>query len=341
MATRDIVVMGGSAGAVEAFQRIISGLPREFPAAVFVVLHFGAESVSNLAPILARDARIRVKPAQDGDAILPGVVYVATPGRHLMLERERVRVAAGPRENRHRPSIDVLFRSAARAFGDRVAGVVLTGLLDDGAMGLQLIKDAGGATIVQDPDDAMFPSMPLAALEVGPEFVVPLDEMPELLARLSEAPAEVAMKRKPARGQSAPPPQRMGKDTGNGARKPGQPAVYTCPECSGTLWEANEGEVTRFECRVGHAYTLPSLVEEHADTVERAMWIALRSLDEGAALAKRMAERAKQRGHQGARKRFAEQAEEKARDATVLREILLRNSRVTTAPEQQAEERRA
>jgi two-component system chemotaxis response regulator CheB len=192
----DIVVIGGSAGAVEAFETIIRRLPAHFAAAVFVVLHLGTGSTSSLVPILRRRALLNVKEAENGEPIRRGTVYVAAPGRHLMLEPDRVRVVPGPRENRHRPSIDVLFRSAARAFGERVIGVVLTGLLDDGAMGLRLIKEAGGMTLVQDPQDALFPSMPLAAIETGPDHVATVQRIPEILARIrrrSLCPASVRM----------------------------------------------------------------------------------------------------------------------------------------------------
>jgi two-component system, chemotaxis family, protein-glutamate methylesterase/glutaminase len=297
------------------------------------VLHLGTGSTSSLVPILRRRALLNVKEAENGEPIRRGTVYVAAPGRHLMLEPDRVRVVPGPRENRHRPSIDVLFRSAARAFGERVIGVVLTGLLDDGAMGLRLIKEAGGMTLVQDPQDALFPSMPLAAIETGPDHVATVQRIPEILARITAAPQEeITMPRKRAHGHNPPPAGRMGADTGNGKGKPGQPSVFACPECSGVLWEVHEGDAERFECRVGHRYSFPSLVDEHSDTVERAMWIALRSLDEGAALAKRMAGRARERRHRDVAKRYEEQASEKERDAGILREILLRNSRVTPDP---------
>lgn len=332
MPQRDIVVIGGSAGAVEALEAVISRLPSDLAAALFVVVHLGTSNSSNLAPVLGRRARLTVKQADDGEPIRRGVVYVAPPNRHLTLEATRVRVVPGPRENRHRPSIDVLFRTAARAFGERVVGVVLTGLLDDGARGLRLIKDAGGASIVQDPHDSLFSSMPRAAMETNPDHVAPLHRIAEILADVTAAPEEESEMPRKGVPEQPPPSARMGADTGNGSQKPGKPAAVSCPECSGTLWEFRDGPNERFECRVGHAYSLATLVDEHSDTVERAMWIALRSLDEGAALAKRMAERAQQRNHKTVAQRFSEQAEDKERDAAVLREILLRNHRVSPEP---------
>ncbi len=163
--THDIVVLGASAGGIEALTRIISQWPADLPAAVFVVLHMSAGATSALPAILSRHSRLPAVHPQSGDATQRGKIYVAPPDHHLVLEPGRVLLSSGPRENRVRPAIDVLFRSAGVAYGSRVIGVVLTGYLDDGAAGLLAIKRHGGVAVVQDPDDAQCPGMPAAALE--------------------------------------------------------------------------------------------------------------------------------------------------------------------------------
>ena len=186
MPHRDIIVMGASAGGIEAFREIIRALPRDFNASVFIVLHIPADSPSRLAPILGRDTDLTVTSARDGAAIEHGHIYVAPPDHHLLLEPDRMRVVRGPRENRHRPAIDPLFRSAARAFGPRVIGVLLSGLLDDGTNGLQVIHARGGVSIVQDPSEAEFSTMPHNAVEYdSPDYIVPVSDIGPLLVKLS------------------------------------------------------------------------------------------------------------------------------------------------------------
>lgn len=319
MARKSIVVIGASAGGVEALQKIIPALPADLPAAVFVVLHTSPESPATLSNILGLHALIPVREAVDGDPIELGHVYVAVPNRHLQVERGLVRVLNGPRENRHRPAIDALFRSAAIAYGPQVIGVILTGLLDDGSVGVSLIKQTGGATIVQDPADAMFSSMPRnAILTSPPDLTVPLAEVGDAIVRLVRQSQDEPA-RDPQRGVTV-----MQKHPDN-EQKPGEVSVYTCPECSGSLWEVKDGTATRFECRVGHSYTLPALVEDNCETLEKAMWVALRTIEESISLSKRMASRAREQGHSSVALRWEEQSRSKAEDARVLRDILLRS----------------
>lgn len=318
MARKSIVVIGASAGGVEALQRLIHALPPDLPAAVFVVLHTSPQSPTTLATILGLRALIEVTDAVDGEPIEFGHVYVAVPNRHLQIERGRVRVINGPRENRHRPAIDALFRSAAIAYGPETIGVILTGLLDDGSVGTAVIKQTGGTTIVQDPSDAMFAPMPHnAILTSPPDLILPLADIPDAIVRIvRESQKEPASE--PQRGIAL-----MQKHPDN-EKKPGEVSVYTCPECSGSLWEVKDGTVTRFECRVGHSYTLPALVEDNFETLEKAMWVALRTIEESISLSKRMVARARDQGHNGVALRWEEQARSKAEDARTLRDILLR-----------------
>jgi two-component system chemotaxis response regulator CheB len=351
MAERDIVVVGSSVGGVDALQKLVAGLPENFPASVFVVLHVGPEAPSVLPSILSRAGSLRARHPRDGEAIRAGQIYVAPPDRHLILENGRVRLTRGPKENRHRPAIDPLFRSAAHSYGPRAVGVILTGALDDGTVGLLEIKKRGGVAIVQDPDDAFCASMPRSAIEhVEVDHVAPLVEIPDLLADAVAQPV-------PAGGNGHKLEALSPAVGGNGGGKnsalekevlyaeldmktiedenrPGNPSQFACPDCGGVLWEMNEGEVLRFRCRVGHAYTASSLDMEQTHAVENAVWAALRALEEGASLAKRMAERARKADHGLLAKRFGERAEEKKQQAELLRKVLVESKQFL--PEERA-----
>src|SRR5262249_41106490 len=191
MATRDIIVIGASAGGVQALSSLVSDLPMGLPAVVFIVLHVPANAPSLLPDILARESRLRVTHPTDSEPIVRGRVYVASPDHHLLVEHGRIKLVRGPRENLHRPSIDALFRSAARSAGPRVIGVVLTGARDDGTVGMQAIKQRGGITIVQDPLEASFPSMQLNVMHhIKVDYSIPLREIAPLLSKLSHQTAE-------------------------------------------------------------------------------------------------------------------------------------------------------
>lgn len=309
----DIVVIGASAGGIEALKEITSNLSPDLDAAVFVVVHISPDSSGLLPNILNRRSKIPAHQAEDGEAIRPGRIYVAAPDRHLLLESEEVRVVNGPRHNRHRPAIDLLFRTAARHFGERVVGVVLTGFLDDGSSGLLAIHNAGGATIVQSPDDAEVASMPKNALEqVQPDYCVPLVEIAEIINRLA--------------GVEAKPMARRSNHKKKPEKKRAQ-TPFTCPDCHGTIWEVDENGDVRYECRVGHSYSPEAMFQANDDDVERSLWVALRSLEESAALERRLADLADKRSRAHAYKRFAERAEERMRHAAVLRELLVGSKR--------------
>ena len=328
MPGHDIIVVGASAGGVEALIKLVSGLPADLPAAILIVLHIPAQATSVLPQILQRAGPLPVAHALDGMVLQPGRVYVAPPDYHLLVEPGVVRVVHGPRENRHRPAVDPLFRSAALAYGPRVVGVILSGNLDDGTAGLYAVKRQGGVAVVQDPDDALYDGMPRNALEyVDVDFCLPVQRIPPLLVQLAE----------PAGGDiggpvADPTPSDM-QDEVNAARldperlsgddKPGVPSVYACPECHGTLWEIHEGNVLRFRCRVGHAYTAESLLADHNDSLERALWAALRALEENASLTRRLAQRAVERGLTAARERFEERAQEAEANAAQIRRAIL------------------
>lgn len=299
-----VIAIGASAGGVEALQYIAAELPAGLDAAVLVVLHLRAETPSLLDRILQRRSRLPVVLPHDNTPIERGHIYVARPDFHLVVEDGHLCLSRGPRENRHRPAVDVLFRSLAAACGVSAVGVVLTGFLDDGAAGLVEIKNAGGVAVVQDPDDAVAPDMPRNALEqVEADHIVPLTEIPQVIQRLAEQPAHRRLDKKMPRKTETSP-----KD-----------GSFSCPECGGPVEEL---EIQRFRCRVGHTYSLESLAADNEDAVERALWAALQSLEQSAVLNQRLAERARARGRDTVVAHYARLAEEKRKHAGMLRRLI-------------------
>ena len=335
MAKRNIIVVGASAGGVEALSKLVAGLPAGLNAAVFVALHVSAHGRSMMPEILSRAGALPAVHPEDGEEIRGGRLYVAPPDRHLLVKRGRVRVVRGPRENGHRPAIDPLFRTAAKAYGPRVIGVVLSGMLDDGAAGLRVVKAQGGLAVVQDPADAVYASMPRSAIEHAPvDFVAPLSELSGLLASLAQEEVE----------ETVPQEGRAGKDTGDELTyetdiaefdvdalerpdKPGVPSSFSCPECGGVLWEVDR-ELPRFRCRVGHAFTAQSLLAEQTGALETALWTALTALEETAALSSKLHRRALEHGHDVSALRFAERARAAQEHARVIRQTLLSETEV-------------
>lgn len=325
MSTHDIIVIGASAGGVEALTELVRGLPANLPAAVFVVVHFPAQSPSLLPQILTRASHLRAIHAQHGEAIQPGHIYVAAPDHHLAVYKGVMHVVRGPKENHCRPAIDPLFRSAAAAYGSRVVGIILSGSLGDGTAGLLAVKQRGGVAIIQQPDDALFPDMPRNALEyVTVDYVLPVAEMAPLVARLAHKPA-AAM---PAVSGSNNEKKEIALAEADMAiienkEKPGIPSVFGCPDCGGTLWELQEGDLLRFRCRTGHAFSADSLLSVQAEALEGALWAALRGLEENAALAQRMAVRARDRNLTLAAEKFEERVRTVEQQASIIRNVLV------------------
>jgi two-component system chemotaxis response regulator CheB len=327
---RDTVVIGASAGGVAALQTLLGGLPADLPARILVVLHVPPSGVNALASVLARASTLKVRSARNQDRLEPGVVLVAQPDHHLLVVDDSVLLTRGPRENGHRPAIDVLFRSAARALGPRTIAAVLSGALDDGSAGLRAIRARGGVGIVQDPDDAQHPGMPLNAIHAAdPDYVVPVAAMPGLLTslvgeevrdpagedpdliRLMEAEISIAE----LTGESLHEPHR-----------PGTAAGFACPDCHGSLFTIGEEDFARFRCRVGHAWSLQSLLAEHRAAVEGALWMALRALEEKAALCDDMSKRADARGADLSARRFTDQATDARQAAELVRGLIASGS---------------
>jgi two-component system chemotaxis response regulator CheB len=310
MAHRDIIVIGASAGGIGALQTILPALPWNFHASLFVVIHTSEESPALLPDILNRASKIPVLYAVNNAAILPGRVYIAPGGRaHMTLQRGTVRLQPGPRENRSRPSIDALFRSASHAYGSQVIGVVLSGNLDDGTAGLADIKARGGLAIAQDPTEAIAPSMPASAIEnTGVDFILPVEEIGPKLVELvaAERGEEVlAFPMEPSNG---------------GDRR----QVYSCPECGGVLEELENEQTLRFRCRVGHSYSPETLLAEQNLGVEKALWAAIRTLEEQAEFSDRLASNSQRKKRPRLASRFSEKAQTSRQNADVLRELLQR-----------------
>lgn len=323
MAGHDIIVVGASSGGIEVLRAMLAPLPKDFPAAIFVVLHIPSESPSNLPAILERGSKLPASNPMDGESIRPGHVYVAPPDHHLLIHKGHMRVVRGPRENRSRPAIDPTFRSVARAYGGRVIGVILSGLLDDGSSGLFMVKKMGGIAIVQDPQDAAFGDMPRAALEyVKADYVVPASELAATLLEAVQQPAEIT-KLAPAGSGKEVRISEFDLDEIESPDKVGQLSPLACPECNGSLWEIQNGGPVRYRCHVGHSYTASTLLAEKANTFETALWEALRALEERAMLARRMALHAKKRGSLHTVARFEEQAENVEQHAATLRRMLI------------------
>ena len=281
---RDLVVIGASTGGVAALMELVKVLPADFPAPIFVVMHVPADSPSMLPQLLNSVSALKAREPQDEEVVEAGIIYLARPDHHLLLEGNRVLVTRGPKENRFRPSIDALFRSAAYTYGPRVIGVVLTGYLDDGTSGLWSVQRMGGLAVVQDPQDAEQPSMPTNALEfVAADYVVPLAQLGTLLVRLmqEQAPAKTRL---PAAEQDLLKIEltiaKQGGGFEMGIIDKGKLTPFTCPECHGALTQLIEGKLIRYRCHTGHAYTVSALLSEVTESVESMLYQSMRGLEE-------------------------------------------------------------
>ena len=318
---RDIIVLGASAGGVQALCEVIGSLPPNLPAAIFVVLHIAAHGRSAMPAILSRAGCLPASHPEDGEKIVPGRIYVAPPDRHLVMEDSTVCLSRNAAENGHRPAVDVLFRSAARQYGRRVIAVVMTGNLDDGTAGLALVKRLGGVAVVQDPEDADYPSMPESAIaHVEVDYVVPVANIGSLLDRLVHEPL-------PEQDEELAPEEReevsdMSEQEERDGSVAGEPAGLVCPDCGGSLFEKPGVEPLHFRCRTGHAYSPESLIARQTDGLEAALWASMRALQENAALARRMERRARQNGGNGVGERYHKRAEDAEKHARFLRTLL-------------------
>ncbi len=312
MAKRDIVVIGASAGGVTALRELVESLPADFQASIFIVQHLSPSTPSILPHILSRAGVLKAVHPKDGDPIVSGQIYVSPPDHHMLLENDRILIKKGPKENRFRPSIDALFRSAAYQYGARAIGVVLTGLLNDGTSGMWSIKRMGGLGVVQQPEDAEYPSMPTSVLEyVAVDYITPLNEIASLIYALTQ--------------QNAPSSPELTMDEidrfkleisiaaqsdafESGVLEMGNLSPIACPDCSGVLVRFEEGRLIRYRCHTGHAYTASALLSEVSKAVEDSMWKTLRGLEETIMLLEQTSKQFAEADNTAVAERFSEKA---------------------------------
>ena len=314
-------------------QALVAGLPADFPAAVLVVLHIPPDSASGLPTILSRCGPLPALHPHDGEALTAGRIYVAPPDPHLLVEGERVGVKKGPKENRFRPSVDALFRSAACHYGSRVAGVVLSGALDDGTSGLWTVKRLGGMCVVQRPEEAAFDSMPLSALgAVEIDHTLPAAEIGPLLTRWAASPAPraetgILEERKKAGIEVAVAAN--GDAFRKGVMTLGEFTAFTCPECHGALVKINEGKTSRFRCHTGHAYTPSALLAGVMEAIGEGYWQVMRALEETVMLLDDMCRQFADAGQPEVAERFFAKAREAGERARWLRDATLHHDHVS------------
>jgi two-component system chemotaxis response regulator CheB len=331
MSPRRIVVVGASAGGVESLSGLVASLAPTLDAAFFIVLHIPPNQVSRLPQILCNKGALPAKHPADGEAIQAGHIYVAPPDHHLLVQDDHILVTRGPKENRHRPSIDALFRSAAYCYREQVIGIVLSGALDDGTSGLWNIKRMGGIAITQEPTEAAFDSMPSSALaQVEIDYCLSVSKMGSLLERLiAETPEmhpnDVEEDRKKLGLEVSVATD--GDAFEKGVMDLGPLTPFTCPECQGVLVEIKEGAHRRFRCHTGHAYSSSALLSSITDKIDESYWAVMRSLEEAAMLLEKMANDQLGKNHMKAAALFQEEAKQAREQARRLRTTVLSSKR--------------
>jgi two-component system chemotaxis response regulator CheB len=320
-----LVVIGASAGGIEALRALVFALPPDFPAPICIVVHTGPQAPGVLPEILARAGPLPASSAINGEPLRPGHIYVAPPDFHMVVEPLRLRLTKGPRENRFRPAIDPLFRSAAQVYGPGLIGVILTGSLDDGTAGLWTVKRLGGLAIVQDPKDALYPGMPEHAIaHVHVDFVVPLADIAPLVARLTTAEAD-RLDEPPPVPQDIQVEVKIAMEQNPidvGLERIAEPSRFACPECHGVLLQLKEGPYTRYRCHTGHAYSYASLLAAVNEGIEEALWVATRALEEGQLLMCRVAEHLESTHDTADSKRLRDYAADAQRQSDVIRKLI-------------------
>jgi two-component system chemotaxis response regulator CheB len=293
-AGRDIVVIGASAGGIQVLLRILQSLPETFDAAVLVAVHIGSRR-SLLPQILNRAGPLAVDFGKHGEPIQSGRVYVAPPDQHMLVADGHIELSGGARENHFRPAIDPLFRTAAAAYGDRLVGLVLSGALSDGTVGLAAIKARGGITIVQDPAEALVTGMPASAISAGGiDLVLSSQELIDRLPSIVRARPVAPEPPRERMSTSEPPEHGVIRESlqAQAADIPHAGAtLFTCPDCGGTLWQADEEGILRFQCHVGHGWNWEALLVQKSDQLEAALWAASRLFVERSILQRQIAAR--------------------------------------------------
>lgn len=324
MLKHDIIVIGASAGGVEALKMFVHEIPTDLPGAIFVVLHIPAEYPSALPEILSHAGPLPALHPANGSPIEHRRVYVAPPDCHMLIERGSVYLVHGPKENRHRPAIDPLFRSAAVAYGQRVVGVVLTGMLNDGTAGLLAIKRMGGVTVVQDPAEAPYPDMPYSALQhVKVDYCLRLEAIGALVNKLTREPTPPEKQVPSVDVLQEIGVVKMETPLLSEHNFAGKPSAFSCPDCEGVLWEIQDDAFLRFRCRVGHAFSAENALVMQGEQIEKALWTALKALEEKGNLSQRMAELARAKQQYRSAQYLESSAQQVEKDALALRQLLL------------------
>jgi two-component system chemotaxis response regulator CheB len=329
MATRDIIVIGASAGGLEAMRTLVGQLPHNLPATILIVWHISPDSPSLLPEILSKSGPLSASNPRDTEEIRHGRIYVAPPDHHLILEPGRVRLTRGPKENRFRPAVDPLFRSAAEAYGPRVIGVILTGNLDDGTAGLWAVKERGGLAIVQDPNEALCPSMPRSALQkVQIDYCLPVAEIGHSLAHLVTEPiAEKGERPVPEEMKIETKIAREDNALEAGVMRLGVPSTFSCPECHGVLLQLKNEGILRFRCHTGHAYSVNTLLSEISEKVEDELWSVIRAMDETLMLMRHIGQHLRDQNDPEAAELFLQKARETEQRTQLVRQAVLNHEK--------------
>ncbi|MCB0163721.1 MAG: chemotaxis protein CheB [Anaerolineae bacterium] len=318
-----LILLGGSAGGFKAAVKVIANLEANVPAAIILVLHLGPGPASGVAAQLTKIGLLPAALAVDGEPLEAGRIYIAPPDYHTLIRENTISLSRGPRVNQSRPAIDLTFRSAAVSYGTQAIGVILSGMLDDGATGLLAIKRCGGVTVCQDPADALYPDMPQSAIAcVHPDHTLPALAIGNLLNRLTKTAVET----------KAPVPADImlenrfdlnNRDDLDQMDQLGRRVPVSCPECGGPLWEIKKNGVSHYRCHIGHSLTTHSLLMRQDEAIESTLWIALRTLEEKARMQEKLAQ-----GEQASDRKmlvgsFRQRAAETRAHAERLRKLLL------------------
>jgi two-component system, chemotaxis family, protein-glutamate methylesterase/glutaminase len=320
-----LIVIGASAGGVQALSGLLEALPPDLDAAICLTTHISAHTPSALHSLLSLKTRMPVVPAVDGKPLRQGTIYLAVADRHLMVTERAIRLTRGPKESRARPAIDVLFRSAAICFGSRAIGVILSGMLDDGTAGSWAIKDQQGVVLVQDPAEAQYASMPESVLQhVQVDFSGPVEALAgEIVRRCNSvaaaSSAPIAFQRHELENEIAG----EGNALKGGVMELGKVSKYTCPDCHGVLVQIEEGSILRFRCHTGHAFSIKSLLIEVGEAIDNGLWDTIRALEERVLLLRQMSEFAKEQQAIDVAERSYRQAEHIDKHIQTLRELVL------------------
>jgi two-component system chemotaxis response regulator CheB len=330
MAKHKILMLGASAGGIEAICKFLGSLPTNLNITIIVTIHLPSSGVSLLERVLARCAPYPVLTGIDELEYKTNHIYLSPVDQHLLIDDSKIHLTTGPKINRFRPSIDIAFKSAAINCGERIIGVLFTGLLWDGVQGLNSIKENGGVTIVQDPDEAVYPDLPLNALAQGiGDHILPIKKIARLVTQLAkkELPSSKKNKKLPAADLIDVNTTLIGSE---GAQtypdyldKIGKITAFTCPDCSGTLWEIRNNKTSNYRCRIGHQYNLESLLHSQTDSLENILWSAIRALEESHNLSKKIAEECLERKLINSAKVYFDKAEKANQNAQKIRKLLL------------------